>query len=269
MDKRGASKKMFKFNKSETNNSYEKTKKYVLNVVLIFLLGILSFRFFLPYCAPTKHKIENMTFSSVKKLEGNDFEAFLQRAEFIFEKSKENPFYDSSKKIVFCFHSNKKFYSFLSFGKSLGFAMSFGKFNVIHFSETDFVNNTVTGRAKKYNVRKLDDSAVHELTHVYLSKGLSVIDFLFIPGWKNEGIAECIASSSSYDIKNGLENFYEDVNDKSKQYEYFKYRLAVSYLTKKKNLSYDDVLKFKHLKFKDILEEIKQYDKDVVLSWLE
>ena len=115
----------------------------------------------------------------------------------------------------------------------------------------------------------MDDSAVHELTHVYLSKGLSVIDFLFIPVWKNEGIAECIASSSSYDIKNGLENFYKDVNDKSKQYEYFKYRLAVSYLTKKKNLTYDDVLKFKHLKFKDILEEIKQYDKDVVLSWLE
>jgi hypothetical protein len=102
-----------------------------------------------------------------------------------------------------------------------------------------------------------------------LSKGLSVIDFLFIPGWKNEGIAECIASSSSYDIKTGLENFYEDVNDKSHQYKYFKYRLAVSYLTKKKNLTYDDVLKFKHLKFKDILEEIKQYDKDVVLSWLE
>lgn len=157
----------------------------------------------------------------------------------------------------------------MSFGKSLGFAMSFGKFNVIHFSETDFVNNTVTGRSKKYNVRKLDDGAVHELTHVYLSKGLSVIDFLFIPGWKNEGIAECIASSSFYDIRTGLENFYEDVNDKSKQYEYFKYRLAVSYLTKKKNLTYDDVLKSKHLKFEDILEEIKQYDKDVVLSWLE
>ena len=32
--------------------------------------------------------LENMTFSSVKKLEGNDFEAFLQRAEFIYEKSK-------------------------------------------------------------------------------------------------------------------------------------------------------------------------------------
>lgn len=260
---------MFKFKKNESNSSYEKVKRIVLNVIVIFLLIILGLRILLPYCVPTKHKIENITFSSTKKLEGKEFDAFLQRAEFISKKSKENPFYDSSKKIVFCFHNNKKFYSVLAFGKSIGFAMSLGKFSVIHFSETDFINNTVTGMSETYNVRKMDDVATHEITHAYLSKGLSAIDYLFVPVWKNEGIAECIASSSSYDIQIGLKNFFEDVNDKSQQYKYFKYRLAVSYLTKKKNMTYDDILKSKDLKFDDVLEEVKQFDKETVLSWIE
>ena len=60
---------MYKLKKRKTNNSYEKTKKYVLNVVLIFLLGILSFRFFLPFCSPTKHKIENITFEEGSEIE--------------------------------------------------------------------------------------------------------------------------------------------------------------------------------------------------------
>ena len=70
-------------------------------------------------------------------------------------------------------------------------------------------------------------------------------------------------------FKLALKIFFEDVNDKSQQYKYFKYRLAVSYLTKKKNMTYDDILKSKDLKFDDVLEEVKQFDKETVLSWLE
>ena len=52
---------MFKFKKNESNSSYEKVKRIVLNVIVFFLLTILGLRILLPYCVPTKHKIENIT----------------------------------------------------------------------------------------------------------------------------------------------------------------------------------------------------------------
>lgn len=246
---------------------FKKIERKVCSIIIAVLLVVLAFRMIFPLCLSTKYKCENILFTSVKKLEGKELERFIQLSEDIVKTTKQNPFYKKNKKILICFHSNKLFYSIISFGASIGNAMSLGNFAVINFSETDFIKETVMGMSKVYNVRNVKDSAVHELTHVYLSKGLVVLDSIFVPVWKNEGIAECIAASSSYDIETGVNNFFADKDDKSHQFDYFKYRLAVLYLIKVKNMTYKEILESKDLNFKDVLEEIKSFNKKEVLAW--
>ena len=226
---------------------FKKIERKVCSIIIAVLLVVLAFRMIFPLCLSTKYKCENSL--------------------FIVKTTKQNPFYKKNKKILICFHSNKLFYSIISFGASIGNAMSLGNFAVINFSETDFIKETVMGMSKVYNVRNVKDSAVHELTHVYLSKGLVVLDSIFVFVWKNEGIAECIAASSSSDIETGVNNFFADKDDKSHQFDYFKYRLAVLYLIKVKNMTYKEILESKDLNFKDVLEEIKSFNKNEVLAW--
>ena len=212
----------------------------------------------------TKIKIENLTFVSVKSLEGQEYENFVNFANQIVENSKLNPFNNKDKKVLFCFYNNKLFYSIVALGKSIGNTMTFGNYSIINFSETNFLNGKITGMSKENNTRNIVDSANHELTHVYISTGLSLLDYFLIKKWKNEGIAECIATSSSYNIQKGIDLFIKGKNDKSNQYKYFKYRLAVLYLTKEKKLSYEEILQDKNLNYKEILKEIKKYDKEFI-----
>ena len=58
-------------------------------------------------------------------------------------------------------------------------------------------------------------------------------------------------------VKTGLYNFFNDVKDSSSQYKYFEYRLAVLYLTKVKNYSFEEILNSRDIKFKEVLAEIK------------
>ena len=245
---------------------YKKIEAWICIPIIILLLLIIAVRVIYPAFAPTKHKIDNIHFSSVKKLEGKELEAFIQTCEEIAELSKENPFYKDNKKITLCFYDDKAKYSIIALGKSLGIAMNFGNFGFINFSETDFINQTITGLAKEYNVRNVVDVAKHELTHIYMSKGLSGLDIFLIPRWKFEGIAECIATSSSYDIETGLYNFFNDVKDSSPQYKYFEYRLAVLYLAKGKNYSLEEILNSRDIKFKEVLAEIKTLNPADVLA---
>lgn len=259
---------MFKKTSKEKNNTkYKKIENIVLSIVLFFALILLLIRFFMPLCLTTKYKGENFLFTSVKELEGEELQRFIQCSDKILEIAKENPFYKPNKKVVFCFYDNKKLYSRIALGKSIGFVMNFGNYAVIHFSETDFINETITGMAEKYNQRTLVETAVHELTHVYLTKGLQALDAFLFPTWKREGVAEVIATSGSYDINQGLENFYAEIDDKSKQYDYFLYRLAVLYLMNEKDLSLEEIYVSKDYKFNQLLQEIRLYEKDYVLSW--
>ena len=81
------------------------SKIFSLNLVSFCLL-IIAIRVVYPAFAPTKHKIDNIHFASVKKLEGKELEAFIQTCEEIAELSKENPFYKDNKKITLCFSNN-------------------------------------------------------------------------------------------------------------------------------------------------------------------
>ena len=259
---------MFKKTSKEKNNTkYKKIENIVLSIVLVAALIILSIRLFMPLCLTTKYESGNFLFTSAKELKGEELRRFIECSDKILEIAKENPFYKSNKKVVFCFHNDKKFYSTIALGKSIGFVMNFGNYAVIHFSETDFINETITGMAEKYNQRTLVQTAVHELTHVYLTKGLQALDTFFYPTWKREGVAEVVATSSSYDVNQGLENFYAGIDDKSKQYDYFLYRLAVLYLVNEKNLSLEEIYSSKDYNFNELLQEIRSYEKDYVQNW--
>jgi hypothetical protein len=110
-------------------------------------------------------------------------------------------------------------------------------------------------------------TAMHELTHVYLTKGLQALDTFFYPTWKREGVAEVVATSSSYDVNQGLENFYAGIDDNSKQYDYFLYRLAVLYLVNEKTLSLEEIYASKDYNFNELLQEIRSYEKEYVQNW--
>jgi len=118
---------------------YKKIEAWICIPIIILLSLIISVRVFYPFFAPTKHKMDNIQFASVKKLEGKELEAFIHTCEEIAELSKENPFYKDNKKITLCFYDNKAKYSIIALGKSLGIAMNFGNFGFINFSETDFI----------------------------------------------------------------------------------------------------------------------------------
>lgn len=99
------------------------------------------------------------------------------------------------------------------------------------------------------NDSKLSETIAHELCHIYLSKKLSLLDFILLKAWKDEGFAEYISEHSTLDIEKGLSLFMTnnkaeiEKTDRDKiLYFYFTSRLKTDYLLGYKKMPFDEFI---------------------------
>ena len=182
-----------------------------------------------------------------------DFGNVVNTIDSLLQKSEIYETYDFE--IALCDSYSK--YAFLSniAYDSFGIAKSFTNFIIL--SKTDIKNNLIIAATKANNKRKISTVLAHEITHILISKHYGLYRFI-IPKWKEEGYCEYIANDSSYDTGKGIENFINQETDNTLSYDYFKYRLCITYLIDVKEKSFSQIVE-EDIKVKDIENEIRDY----------
>lgn len=258
----------------------KKTKLKLLDILtsIVILTYAIIRIFFVHFFFPNKVKFDNIAYcfneySQYKKstVTENEILSFLDEISDII---KTNPFYDEKMKINICFCKNRAQYSFwnplTAFKGSLAVSTNFLSSHNIMISEPDFLTYEVSFTNKRFsNTRRIPDIINHEMTHSFLRNKLNFFSRIKkLPKWKEEGIAEIVANSSSYDIETGIKLFLNNNKDNNPAFNYFKYRLCIIYLLKEKNMSLSQIID-SPLKYSDIQKEILQFEYDEIFKWFE
>lgn len=257
------------------NNKRKKYKLIDFIISCLVILYVIIRIFFVQFFFPEKIVSGNITYrfnsfdqSKTAIVSQTEVNSFLKEVtDFI----KTNPFYDEDIKINICFCDSRRQYAFwnplTAFKGSLATSTNFFTTHTLMLSDPDF--STMEISYKNKNTRKIKDIILHEATHSFLRKKYNFIKRLsLLPKWKEEGIAEAVAGSSTYDINKGLMLFLKNEKDSSPTFEYFKYRLCILYLQKEKNMDYSQIISSKQ-KYSEILDEISKYDESSILLWFE
>ena len=253
----------------------KKTKIIDLVISVVIILYVVVRIFFVQFFFPNKIVYDNITYrfksfetSKSSIINKSEIDLFLKE---VIDFIKDNPFYSEDVDIVICFCNNRKQYAFwnplTAFRGSLATSTNVFFNHTIMLSNPDFSNMEIT--YKNTNTRKIKDTIIHEVTHSFLRKKYNFLKRLFIlPKWKEEGIAEALAESSTYDIKKGIALFLRNEKDNSPTFQYFKYRLCILYLQKEKNMNYLEIIQSQQ-KYSEITEEILKYEANEILLWFE
>lgn len=197
-----------------------------------------------------------------------EIESFLKE---VSDYIKDNPFYDEDLKIDICFCDSRGQYAFWNplnaYRGSLATSTNLFFSHTVMLSNPDFSSMEIS--YKNNNTRKIKDIIIHEITHSFLRRKYNFIKRLSVlPKWKEEGIAEALAGSSTFDINKGITAFLKNENDNSPTFKYFKYRLCILYLQKEKNMNYSEIIHNKQ-KYSEILDEISKYEESSIRLWFE
>lgn len=232
-----------------------KTKKG--RVISIVAYIILLYALIITFCLPLffKHKYVHDSFVFYSNSDTTEFRAVCNE---IVARAKNMPIYNENKNIRIFFTNSLFAYRLFSptAMNAKGITKNFGKGAYIVFAPTNFSTQLITSGAKEYNTRNCITTSIHEISHVYLSKGHVLINRLYFPEWIEEGLCEYYANDSSFDTEKGLQLILEGKTDPSGSFKYYIYRVAVTYLVEKKKLSLSQVLSYKG-RLKDVLEEFR------------
>lgn len=139
---------------------------------------------------------------------------------------------------------------------SIGLKRSLTPFNVIVVNKTSFKEMTAHGGAKANNERQLTSLLSHETAHVFARKS-GLVNFR-TPSWKEEGICEYMAADSSYPVQEGWRHFLAGETVKSHSYDYFLYRVAVTYMRDVEGLSFSAIVADKR-KQQEVLDSARRH----------
>lgn len=149
-----------------------------------------------------------------------------------------------------------------------GHCLTIFNYTRIVITKTDLTKFIITSRAKKNNQSNLKPALIHELTHSYRTKTMTLLLILFRSVWKEEGICEVVAVHSSYNVEKGIKRLVSNNPDKGMAWKYFTYRMCVLYLMKHENLTFDEVLKDKR-KQKEIMNQLYKMTESGLKALLE
>lgn len=239
-----------------------KKQEYILSGIILLLVGIRLFC--LPLFFETKIKKNNITFYGSDELK--EYSGLNQ----IFDDIEKNPFFNPQKKVSIYLCDSHLKYSILNplYKNSIGATLCIGPYRTIICNKTDFVKNTCTGSETGYNTRSINQVINHEMTHVFLTKGASALNRFFYKTWVEEGIAEYLSQSSTFDVTNGVRNILNDIDDKRNSFRYLKYRVCAAYLINVENKNIDEILSEKR-NVSEIIKQVKKFNEDQILEWLE
>lgn len=233
-----------------------KTKKgraasVIVYILLLYLLVITFFPF--PFFSE-KYETNYFTFYS-----NDNSTEFRLVCDEIAAKEKALPMIKPEKQIKFFFTDSLLIYRLLSplSMNSMGITRVIGNSVNIILAPSDFSKKIVTSGAKENNIRNIITTAVHEIVHVYLSKGHILRNRFSFPKWIEEGLCEYYAGDSSFDTEIGMQHIMNGIKDSSRSFEYFTWRTAVSWLIDTKGYKMNEVLTFKG-SLETVLDDIRK-----------
>jgi hypothetical protein len=187
-----------------------------------------------------------------------NIENVLKTADLKLSRSEINN-NEINHKIFICDNYNLySFLAFVNFGPGARHAAGFTSVNNnIYIAMTDASNDFCFRSGDANAKRELSGLIAHEAIHNLILDKLGLIGYLklrFNDTWKNEGYAEYIAFDGDMDLKKEIENLKGKWDDQSPKLMYLKYRLAVTYLMKKYNLTFEKLINNNYNFDKVILE---------------
>ena len=208
------------------------------------------------------YKLGNITFkcAGYEKYDGGAGEAEFHKAcDEAMEAISHSELYNADIKISVLFCPGHAAYKLLvcnPLDTSIGLKRSLTPFNVIVVNKTSFAEMTAFGGAKANNERQLTSLLSHETAHVFARKS-GLVNFR-TPSWKEEGICEYIAGESSYPVQEGWRHFLAGETVESHSYDYFLYRVAVTYMRDEEGLSFADIVADKR-KQQEVLDSARRH----------
>ena len=190
---------------------------------------------------------------------GADEAAFRAACDEAMRVISGSELYDADRKISIFFCPNHAAYKFLAvnpFESSIGFKRVLTPFNVIVVNKTSFKEMSAHGGAKANNERQLTSLLSHETAHVFARKS-GLVNFR-TPTWKEEGICEYVAGESSFPVQEGWQHFLAGETVNSHSYDYFLYRVAVTYLHDVEGLSFSAIVADKR-KQQEVLDSARRH----------
>ncbi len=129
-------------------------------------------------------------------------------------------------------------YAFWAFSSRGAFAVNQKLTDNIFLSQTDIAKNIIRRNGEEYTVRSLSGVIAHETTHGLLREGIRGQELAV---WQNEGYCDYIANGSSFPTEKGLTILCKGEQNSSGAFEYFKYRLFVTYLLTNEQLTFKQI----------------------------
>ena len=240
----------------------KKKLKLIGYIVLFLLLVYVVFTCFFPEVFfKNTHKTGDLTFYFNKPINygirtEEELNIFYRYCDDVANETLNNPFYVKKKiKIYLCdSYALFNFVNPTSVG-TIGTTLTFFNYSRIVLTKSDFISLNCISSLRENNTREIKTVLLHELTHAYMNKTIPIMDNMLIPTWKEEGICEVIAGDSSYNVEEGIKRLLENNPDKDSSWDYFTYRMCVSYMMKHDGLSFDEVVKDKRT-FDDVLSSL-------------
>jgi hypothetical protein len=96
--------------------------------------------------------------------------------------------------------------------------------------------------ASPYRPRRLSGTIAHEVTHLLIRKRFGRMKALRLPAWISEGICDFVADDSHFDRAKGVKMLRQGISDPSGWFWYFKCRMMIGYLVRKKGLSIPEIV---------------------------
>lgn len=134
-------------------------------------------------------------------------------------------------------------YTFWAFTSSGAFAVNQKLTNNIFLAQTNIAENVIKRNSEEYNVRSLSGVIAHETTHALLRAAFDGQDLTV---WENEGYCDYVANESSFPTEIGLGILCNGLQNSSGSFDYFKYRLFVTYLITTEHLTFRQILAKDH-----------------------
>jgi len=226
--------------------------KLVLNIIsVIFFYSIVYPQFLFRY----KVKHNNITVYTNQISNRNDLINIIEKADINLKKSE---LYVKKNHQIFLWN-NKILFKLQTLRGGEVIAKNNPILNKIHTAQADIDTDKVLSYDKK-TYSKLSSVLTHEMTHTLLRKKLGFFKFLKLPKWKNEGYCDYIAKNGSFDFDKGLKLLCNDREDKSGSFEYFKYRLYITYLIDIKSMTIEKI-NSENIDVKKLHNEVVKYYK--------
>lgn len=243
------------------NEKLKKITDYISNIMFYSAIVFLLYLIFMSFSAPLffKNKVTYKNVAIHYSDNMGNINNVIDKAYTLLKKSEM--YSDTLNYKVFVCNSYTKYKMFNPFGSDSTGATQLLSGNIM-YPMVDVNNDMAYAERKVYNKRNFSAVLAHEFNHLLSNEKYGFFKTQFLMDrWKQEGYAEYIANSTSFDTNEGLKIFMQGQENKDAGYQYFLYRLRVKYLIDVQHKTFNEIVNTKY----DLKKLDEQIRKEIVL----